>query len=56
MWGFSRQNLPKRVSTTRRTSPRSAMRFEVTVNLRSAKARGVVVPPGVLIRADHVIE
>lgn len=31
-------------------------RFELTVNLRTAKVLGLTVPPSVLIRADQVLE
>ena len=31
-------------------------RFETTVNVRSAKALGLTVPPGLLVAADEVIE
>jgi putative ABC transport system substrate-binding protein len=39
-----------------RTADEQPTKFELVISSRAAKALGLIVPPSILIRADHIID
>ena len=60
-YGVDQVDLVRRAATyldriLRAEKPDFPTKFEMAVNLKTAKALGLAVPPSILLRADEVIE